>query len=299
MLPNDSQNTRCGFIAIVGRPNVGKSSLMNHLIKHKISITSRKPQTTQRKIYGIVTADNTQYIFVDTPGFQTQYINALNKRMNQAVINVLSDVDVILYIVEAGIFNPGDEAVLALLPPTAHVILIINKKDKIKDKMLLDKYMQQLTPKFNFKHTLFVSAKHHLNVDAIYPELQLYLPVGPFLYTVDQITDKDQRFLCSEIIREKLFRHLGQELPYNVAVIIDEYNITNLALTRISATILVDKFNQKGIVIGKGGEKLKLISSEARIDMEVLLKNKVFLQVWIKVKNGFANDIKFLQQFEN
>lgn len=298
MLEN-SQVTKCGFIAIVGRPNVGKSTLMNHLIGQKISITSRKPQTTQHKINGVLTQGTDQFIFVDTPGFQKLYLNKLNNLLNQAVVSSLSHIDAVLYVVEAGLFNPGDEAVIELLPKQGNVILVINKQDKLKDKHDLDNFVHQISGKFAFKSVVTLSAKHHLGLDELLTAISPFLPAGEFLYPDDQLTDKNTKFLVSEIIREKLFRNLGEELPYSVAVSIDEYSVKDPKLTRISATIIVDKTNQKGIVIGKGGDKLKKISSEARIDIEQLINNKVFLQVWVKVKSGFADDAKFLKQFES
>lgn len=298
-MSSDNHVTHCGFIAIVGRPNVGKSTLMNHLIGQKVSITSRKPQTTQHKIRGVLTEESKQYIFVDTPGFQKRYINKLNNLLNLAVVNSLSNVDVVLYVVEAGLFNPGDEAVIELLPKEGNVILVVNKQDKMKDKDELANYIHHISGKFPFKHVVQLSAKMHIGLEAALESISNYLPAGEFLYPDDQLTDKNSKFLVSEIIREKLFRHLGEELPYSVAVNIDEYSVKDPAITRISATIIVDKENQKGIVIGKGGEKLKKISSEARIDIEQLLDNKVFLQVWVKVKSGFADEAKFLKQFES
>lgn len=291
--------TRCGFIAIVGRPNVGKSTLMNHLIGQKISITSRKPQTTRHQIKGVLTEGNNQYIFVDTPGFQNRYVNKLNNLLNQAVVDSLSHVDVVLYVVEAGIFNAGDEAVIPLLPTNGNVVLVVNKQDKVKDRHELSKYISHVQAKLSFKQVVQLSAKHHTGIDAMLQLIKSYLPESPFLYAEDQLTDRDSKFLVAEIIREKLFRHLGQELPYNVAVIIDEYSTKDPALTRISASIVVDKANQKGIVIGNNGAKLKTISTEARLDIERMIDSKVFLQVWVKVKSGFAQTEKFLQQFKS
>lgn len=287
----------CGFVAIVGRPNVGKSTLMNHIIGQKISITSRKPQTTQRRINGVLTKENYQYIFVDTPGFQKLYINKFNELLNTSVIKSLTEVEVILFIVEAGIFNAGDEAVLNLIPQSANVILVVNKQDRVKDKYELNSFIKSIATKYPFKASLTTSSKHHLGIDEVTQALKPFLPQTPFLYPFDQLTDKSSNFLTSEIIREKLFRYLGDELPYNLAVTIDSYT-TSKDLVKISATIMVDRENQKGMIIGKGGEKLKKISTEARIDIEQLINSKVFLQVWVTVKNGFADEAKFLQQFE-
>ncbi len=290
-------NTHCGFISIIGRPNVGKSTLMNHLIGQKISITSRKPQTTQYKINGIYTKDNYQYIFVDTPGFQTLYINKLNILLNQSVINAIANVNVILFVVEAGLWNEGDEKVLALLPANSNIILVVNKEDKIKNKRDLKDFTNRIQAKYNFKDTYVLSAKHHTGIDVALNKLKSFLPKSPFLYDKDQLTDRSNTFLTQEIIREKIFRYLGEELPYNIAIEINEYKVTD-ELNRIIGTILVDRENYKGIVIGKKGEKLKKISLEARLDLEALYDKKVFLQLWVKVKSGFGDDAKFLQQFE-
>src|SRR5579863_758055 len=292
------EETYCGLVSIIGRPNVGKSTLMNHLIGQKISITSRKPQTTQHKVSGVITLGEYQYVFIDTPGFQKRYINKLNTLLNKSVINSLSDIDAVIFVVEAGSFNEGDEEVVTLLPKNANVFLVINKQDKIKDKQVLDKFIKQVSLKYPFKGVLVVSAKQHFGIDELITEIKNVFPRGEFLSPKDQLTDKSSQFLCAEIIREKLFRYLGEELPYSFAVEINDFKLDG-ELTRISATIIVDKENQKPIVIGRGGEKLKKISSEARLDMEQLLHSKVFLQIWVKVKSGFADDLKFLSQFES
>ncbi len=289
--------TYCGFVAIIGRPNVGKSTLMNHLIGQKVSITSRKPQTTRHKVTGVYTRDDSQYIFVDTPGFQKQYLTKLNQALNQSVVNSLSNVDAIIYVVEAGIFNTGDEEVLNLLPENSNVILVINKKDQLKDRLELNKFIDSLSNKFPFKQVFTVAAKHNQGLEEVLLKVKDYLPESVFLYPEDQLTDKSSKFLASEIIREKLFRYLGDELPYSLMVDIDKFEQTN-KLTRIFATIIVDKENQKPMIIGKGGEKLKKISIDSRLDMEQLFGTKVHLEIWVKVKSGFADDIKFLKQFE-
>lgn len=289
--------TFCGFIAIVGRPNVGKSTLMNHLIGQKISITSRKPQTTRHRVTGVYTKDDTQYIFVDTPGFQKQYLTRLNQALNQSVVNSLSNVDAIIYVVEAGIFNIGDEEVLNLLPTSANVILVINKRDKYKDRNELNQFVKEISQKYPFKKVLSVAAKHDHGMDELLAATKLYLPESVFLYPEEQLSDKSSRFMASEIIREKLFRSLGEELPYSLMVEIDKFEQTS-KLSRIFATIIVDRDNQKPMIIGKGGEKLKKISIESRLDMEKLFDTKVHLEIWVKVKSGFADELKFLQQFE-
>lgn len=287
----------CGFITIVGRPNVGKSTLMNHLVGQKVSITSRKPQTTQYRINGVYTQDNYQYVFVDTPGFQKRYINKLNTLLNQSVVNSLSNVNAVLFVVEAGIFNEGDANVLSLLNSSSNIILVINKVDKIKNRSEIRNFITGIKDKFVFKDVVEVAAKHHLGMDLMLNKLQPFLPESEFLYPIDQLTDKSSIFLAQEILREKIFRYLGEELPYNVAVEIDTFDVTK-DIIKVSATIIVERESYKGIVIGKAGEKLKKISSNARIDMENLYNNKVFLTVWVKVKTGFGTDAKFLEQFE-
>lgn len=301
MLENKSDNidnTHCGFIAIIGRPNVGKSTVMNHLIGQKISITSRKPQTTRHRVHGVFTEKNYQYVFVDTPGFQKRYISKLNNLLNMSVVNSLTHVDVILFVVEAGMFNQGDEEVIALLPQNAKVILLINKEDKLKDKSGLKRYVKEISTKYKFSDVALIAAKHHTGIEELLSKIKVFLPEGEFLYPADQLTDRSSKFLAAEIIREKLFRYLGEELPYSLAVEVDEFKIEK-DLTKIQATIIIDKENQKGMVIGKNGEKLKKISSEARVDMENLFSTKVFLKTWVKVKSGFADETKFLSQFES
>ncbi len=310
-------NTKCGFIAIIGRPNVGKSTLINHLIGDKVSITSRKPQTTQYKINGITVQNNIQYVFVDTPGFQNRYVSPVNELLNQSVVSAVSDIDAILFVVEAGMFNPGDDEVLSLLKhidansnrnnnpeqSSLKIILVINKIDKMKDKLLLTQFAKFISHKYPFIATILLSAKNNFQLDGVFTTLAPLMPISPFLYLEDQLTDKDNNFLIKEIIREKLFRYLGQELPYSIAVIINEFiqakTTNNEDISNIDATILVEKDNQKMIIIGKNGEKLKKISSEARLDCEKLLDQKVFLRLWVKVKTGFGTEKTFLEQFKS
>lgn len=289
--------TYCGFVAIIGRPNVGKSTLMNHLIGQKISITSRKPQTTRHKVTGVYTAEDSQYIFVDTPGFQSKYLTKLNQALNQSVVNSLSNVDAIVLVVEAGIFNSADEEVLKLLPVNANVILCINKNDLLKNKDELNSFTNSIASKYPFKSVIAVAAKHHNGMEELLIAIKPHLPESVFLYPEEQLTDKSSKFLASEIIREKLFRYLGEELPYSLMVDIDKFEETP-TVTKVYATIIVDKDNQKPIIIGKGGEKLKKISTESRLDMEKLFDTKIHLEVWVKVKTGFADDVRFLKQFE-
>lgn len=287
----------CGFIAIVGRPNVGKSTLMNHLIGQKVSITSRKPQTTRHKVNGILTTENKQYVFVDTPGFQKKYINPFNEALNQSVVNSLKNVDAVVFVLEAGIFSIADEEVLRLIPAGINVILAVNKSDKIKFNDELNKFSREMAKKYPFTKVVNVAAKHGTGIDKLVAALDPFLPESVFLYDTEQLTDKSSSFMASEIIREKLFRYLGEELPYNLMVEIDKFEVSS-KITKVYATIIVEKDNQKGMVIGKGGGKLKKVSTDARIDMQNLFDAKVHLEVWVKVKSGFADDIKFLKQFE-
>ncbi|MEW9900067.1 GTPase Era [Chitinivorax sp. PXF-14] len=283
-----------GFVAIVGRPNVGKSTLLNHLIGQKISITSRKAQTTRHRVTGIHTDEHSQFVFVDTPGFQTRHRNAMNDALNKSVKTTLGDVDAILFVVEALKFGPADEEVLQLLPKHRPVWLVINKIDK-HDKTLLLPFMQQMAERFDFAGIVPVSAEKHIQIEALLDAVRPHLPQGDPMYPEDQITDRSERFLAAEIIREKLFRLLGEELPYSINVEIEKYEQEG-DLRRIFAAILVDKANQKAIIIGKGGEKLKRVSSEARVDMEQMFEGRVYLEVWVKVRSGWADDIRFLKQ---
>jgi GTP-binding protein Era len=286
----------CGFVAIVGRPNVGKSTLMNHLIGQKVSITSKKAQTTRHRVNGIHTEDNAQFIFVDTPGFQTFHKGALNETLNKSVKDSLGSVDCVLFILEAMRCSAADREVMALLPKHTPVILVINKLDKVKDKLLLQEFIDGVRAEFQFADCEVVSAKHGQRLSELLDKVRPHLPESMPLYPDDMVTDKSERFLSAEIVREKLFRYLGEELPYEMNVEVEMFEMDG-ALRRIHIAILVDKENQKPIVIGKGGEKLKKISTEARLDMEKLFDGKVFLQVWVKVKSGWADDVRFLRDF--
>ncbi|NDV13947.1 GTPase Era [Crenobacter caeni] len=287
---------RCGFVAIVGRPNVGKSTLMNHLIGQKISITSKKAQTTRHRVTGIHTADAAQFVFVDTPGFQTFHKGALNEALNKSVKDTLSNVDCVLFVVEAKRFSAADREVMALLPKNIPVILVVNKVDKAKDKVELANFIDDVRAEFNFADAEVVSAKHGQRLSELLAKVEPLLPESVPLYPEDMVTDKSQRFLAAEIVREKLFRYLGEELPYSMNVEVESFEVDG-ALYRIHVAILVDKEGQKPIVIGKGGEKLKKISTEARLDMEALFDTKVYLEVWVKVKSGWADDVRFLKEF--
>ena len=300
-LQNESHHPtdyRCGFVAIVGRPNVGKSTLMNHLIGQKISITSKKAQTTRNRVTGIYTDDTAQFVFVDTPGFQTNHRNALNDRLNQNVTEALSGVDVVVFVVEAMRFTDADRVVLKQLPKHTPVVLVVNKidKDKAKDKFALEAFINEVRQEFEFTASEAVSAKHGLRIANLLELLKPYLPESIPMYPEDMVTDKSSRFLAMEIVREKLFRYLGEELPYAMNVEVEQFEEEESGLFRIYIAVLVDKDSQKAILIGKGGEKLKKISTEARLDMEKLFDTKVFLKIWVKVKSGWADDIRFLRE---
>ena len=285
---------RCGTIAIVGRPNVGKSTLLNHILGAKLSITSRKAQTTRHRLLGIHTTDDAQYLFVDTPGFQLKHINALNRGMNKTVKQVMSEVDAVLFVVEATRFGDADRKVLELLPKKTPVLLVVNKADLLEDKNALLPYIQAHGGEFTFADIVPVSAKRNLNLDDLLLAIRKHLPEQPAIYAEDELTDRNERFLAAELVREKVFRLLGEELPYSIAVEIEKFEQEG-ALRRIHAAIIVDKEGQKPMLIGKGGEKLKQISSEARQDMEKLFGGKVWLETWVKVRGGWADDERALK----
>ena len=280
---------RTGYIAIVGRPNVGKSTLLNHLIGQKVSITSRKAQTTRHRIIGIRSDVDAQYIFVDTPGFQMQHQSALNRVMNRTVTQSLSDVDVALFVLEALRFDERDEKVLALLPRDHPVVLVINKIDTVGNKALLLPFIEKVSAAFPFAAVIPVSARKAEQLTDLLLEIQRHLPEGEPVYGEDEITDRSERFLAAEIVREKVFRLSGDEIPYSVSVEIEKFETVG-NLRRIFAAIIVDKDSQKPILIGKKGEKLKEIGTQARLDMEKLFDGKVYLEVWVKVKGGWADD---------
>ena len=285
---------KSGTIAIVGRPNVGKSTLLNHLIGEKISIVSRKAQTTRHRIMGILTRPDAQFVFVDTPGFQTKHTNALNRAMNRGVTQALSDIDVVIFVLDADHFDERDKAVIKLLPPDRPVILAVNKIDQIKEKTKLLPLLDTLGKAHPFAAIVPVSAAKGSQLDVLLDEVRKHLPNDVLLYAEDEITDKSERFLASEYIREKLFRLIGDELPYAATVEVEKFELDG-ALRRISAAIVVDRQAHKGIVIGKGGETLKRIATEARQDMERLFDGKVFLEIFVKVKSGWADDERLLK----
>jgi len=292
--PTTNTDFRCGYVAIVGRPNVGKSTLSNRLVGQKISIVSRKAQTTRHRIHAVLTEPDAQFVFVDTPGFQRKHGSALNRVMNRTVTQALADVDLVFLIVEAGRIGTDDREVVALLPPDAKVVLVINKIDRLRDKATLLPFIDQARQLYPFVEIVPLSAERGSNVDRLIEVARGYLPVGEPMFDEDAITDRSERFMASEYLREKLFRLLGDELPYGMAVEIEKYEVEG-TLRRIHAAVIVDKDGHKGIVIGRNGEKLKRIASDARKELEQLLDGKVFLEVWVKVRSGWADDERALK----
>lgn len=292
----EKPNTFCGFVAIVGRPNVGKSTLLNKIIEQKISITSHKPQTTRHKILGIKTTDNVQVVYVDTPGVHIAEKRALNRYMNKAALAAMREVDLVIFVIEAPNWTKEDQFVLEKLAKIkCPVILAVNKVDIIKPKEALLPYIESLQKKLAFAAVVPISAAKNINIDQLEREINKLLPLGEFLYSSEQITDRDPKFLAAEIIREKITKLLAQELPYASTVIIDQFTEKKKVL-HISATIFVEREGQKLIVIGKNGEQLKTIGTYARQDMENLFNKKVFLQLWVKIKSEWSNDAKTLER---
>ncbi|MEO6421861.1 MAG: GTPase Era [Candidatus Nitrotoga sp.] len=283
-----------GFVAIVGRPNVGKSTLLNRLVGQKISITSRKAQTTRHRITGILTEEHTQFVFVDTPGFQTKHLNTLNRGLNRVVTSSLRNVNVVLFVIEARNFDERDRQVMNLLPKNTPVLLVINKVDNMENKSELLPFIQDIAKEREFTAIVPVSAKQNKQLDTLLNAIRPYLHEGEKIYPEDEITDRNERFLAAELVREKIFRFTGEELPYSVSVIIEQFK-TEGKLRRIHAAILVDKDVHKAMLIGKNGEKLKEIATQARLDMEVLFDGKVYLEIWIKVRSGWADNAQVLK----
>lgn len=287
-----------GFLAVVGRPNVGKSTLTNALVGEKVCIVSRKAQTTRQRVTGILTTDEAQFVFVDTPGFQTRHNNALNRAMNRGVKQALSEVDVVLWVVEAGVFDQRDQALLPLLPDNKPVILVINKTDAVKNKLTLLPFIAQVSAVFPFAAVVPVSAQKGKQTADLLAEAQKHLPQEGLLYSEDDFTNQSERMLAAEYLREKLFRLLGDELPYAAAVEIEKFELEESGgdvLRRIFAAVVVERDSHKAIVIGKNGETLKRIASEARQDMRRLFGGSVYLEVWVKVKSGWADDERLLR----
>ena len=314
---------RCGLVAIVGRPNVGKSTLLNALVGQKISITSRKAQTTRHRITGIRTVGAAQFVFVDTPGFQTRHGSALHRTMNRNVLSSLAEVDVVLFVVEAGRFGLDDAKVLALLPPDKPALLVANKLDALKRRNDILPWLKSMQERHAFAEFVPMSATREADVQRLLQIVSPHLPEGPWLHEEDALTDRSERFLASELIREKLFRLTGDELPYGCTVVLDKFEEEGgtgdpLAaaspqpsleasaaasggrarpLLRIAATIVVERDAYKGMVVGTGGERLKRIGSEARQELEQLLGAKVFLELWVKVRSGWADNEAHLRSF--
>lgn len=287
--------TWCGYIALVGRPNVGKSTLLNHLLRQKLSITSRKPQTTRHRILGVHTDDRHQCIYVDTPGLHDRNKKALNRLMNEAVATAVREVDVVLFLVEGLAFNEGDRRVLSLLADArVPVFLVISKVDTVRDKVKLLPHIESLSKEREFAEIVPVSSQSGHNIDLLESLVKKYLPEGDFLFPEDQVTDRSSRFLAAELIREKVTRQLGDELPYEITVEIEQFKQEG-AVLHIHGLILVDKAGQKRILVGKDGERLKQIGSQAREDMERAFETKVMLNLWVKVRSGWADDERALQ----
>ena len=285
---------RCGTTAIVGQPNVGKSTLLNYFLGTKLSITSRKAQTTRYQLLGIHTTPETQYIFVDTPGYQLKHLNTLNKNLNKTVKHVLQDVDVILFLIEPRQMTEVDEKILQMIPKETPIILVINKIDCLKDKANLLELIQVFKENNRFKEIIPTSVKKKNNLKELLDSTREFLPEQEFIYDEDQITDKNERFLAAEIIREKIFRLTGQELPYSIAVEIEKFEHEG-NVRRIFAAIIVERDSHKPMIIGNKGTRLKEISTSARIDMENFFGGKVWLETWVKVQKGWSDDLRALK----
>ena len=299
--PADAAGQRCGLIAIVGKPNVGKSTLMNALVGQKISITSRKAQTTRHRITGIRTRGATQFVFVDTPGFQTRHSTALNKSLNKTVMGAIGDVDLILFVVEAGSFTLADAKVLSLFKPGIPTLLIANKLDTVHRRADIAPWLKSMQERHPFAEFVPMSAKKRDDIERLYGICEKYLPEQAWWYEADELTDRSEKFLSIETVREKLFRFTGDELPYTSTVIIDKWDEEKSKqykrFIRIAATIVVERDGHKAMVIGEKGEKLKRISTEARQELEKLLDAKVFFEVWVKVRSGWADDEARVRSF--
>lgn len=288
--------TRCGVVAIVGRPNVGKSTLMNHLIGQKVSITSRKPQTTRHRIHGILSREDYQIVFADTPGIHGGHQRALNRAMNDAALSALHDVDVICFMVDSTKWTEGDEHVLSLLERAGEtpVLLLVNKIDQVDDKSALLPHLEKLAARRDFAELIPVSALGGHNLEVLERAIADRLPEGDFWFQDDQLTDRSLRFMAAEIVREKVVRQLGQELPHQMAVEIELWK-DGPRLTEIAATILVERRGQKKILIGDGGERIKKIGIQARQDIERLIERRVMLNLWVKIKAGWSDDDRALR----
>jgi len=289
--------TFCGYIALVGRPNVGKSTLLNCMLDQKVSITSNKPQTTRHRILGVQTEGAHQYVFVDTPGIHQTEKKAINKMMNKTAINVLHDVEMIAFVVEGSIWRDEDEYVLSLIKKVdVPCILVVNKIDMLKDKDTLLPWIEEISKRHAFHAVVPVSARKGTQVPRLQEIFQTLLPESPHYFPEDQCTDRTDRFMCSELVREKIFRLCGQELPYSSSIEIESFKNEEKVI-RIHVLIMVDKENHKRMIIGDKGAKLKEIATRSRIDMEKMLGKKVFLQCWCKVKSGWLDNERLLKRF--
>lgn len=292
---SESSNKRCGYVAIVGRPNVGKSTLLNHILGQKLSITSRKPQTTRHTLLGIKTENDSQIIYVDTPGIHKNEPRAINRYMNRSATSVINDVDVIVFVIEKLSWTPEDDVVLERIAQArAPVILAINKVDQLKDKKQLLPFLTEVSEKADFIGIVPLSALRKENLSELESAIEKHIPESIHFYPEDQITDRTERFLAAEIVREKIMRQLGHELPYQVTVEIEQFK-EERGVLHIGAVILVERDSQKAIVIGRGGEKMRTIGREARLDMESLFDQKVMLKLWVKVKRGWSDDERALR----
>ena len=286
---------RCGYVAIVGRPNVGKSTLLNHILGQKISITSRKPQTTRHRVLGIKTENNIQAIYVDTPGLHQDSAKAINRYMNRAASSTITGVDVVVFVIEKDHWGEADEWVLEQVKRAdCPVILAVNKVDQLKDKSVLLPHLQLLGKLMAFDEIVPVSAVKGTNLESLEACIQKRLPEGIPLFPEDQVTDRSERFMAAELVREKIMRQLGAEVPYSMTVEIEEFRDSGKSL-HIGALILVEREGQKRILIGNKGSKLRLIGQEARVDMEAMFDRKVMLKLWVKVKSGWADDERALR----
>ena len=293
---------RCGLIAIVGKPNVGKSTLMNALVGQKVSITSRKAQTTRHRITGIHSRGAAQFVFVDTPGFQTRHNNALNRSLNKTVLGAVGDVDLILFVVEAGMFNQADAKVLQLLSKEVPTLLVANKLDQVNRRADIAPWLQEMQQRHTFAEFVPMSAKNAKDIERMLGICEKYLPEQAWWYAEDELTDRSEKFLASETVREKLFRLTGDELPYTSTVVIDKFEEEagrgkQKRLLRIAATIVVERDTHKAMVIGDKGERIKRIGMETRVELEKALDCKVFIEMWVKVRSGWADDEARVRSF--
>ena len=295
MKHQNESGTRCGYVAIVGRPNVGKSTLLNHILGQKLSITSRKPQTTRHQLLGIKTEGDTQAIYVDTPGLHLRDEKAINRYMNRAASSALKDVDLVLFLVDRDRWTDEDDLVLEKVKQVdCPVLLVVNKIDRLNDKSELLPLLEQLAEKHSFTEIVPVSALRGHNRDDLEAVIERYLPEGIHLFPEDQVTDRSERFLAAELVREKIMRQLGEEVPYAMTVEIEEFKVSP-RLIEISALILVERQGQKKILIGEKGSRLRQIGTEARKDMERAFDSKVMLRLWVKVKSGWSDDERALR----